>query len=109
MPIGIPTDKRRRNSLASALIKAIQATVRDAGTWHRLGYATNTREWIEDHPRLLRSLQYGDNDYEANVVSAVEHMINTDESNVDSIWHFGGIATWIGTNEPTIYAEFSDD
>ena len=43
----------------------------DDGKWRELGYLTDTIEAIEGHPRLLRSLHWGDEDYEGNVLKVL--------------------------------------
>jgi len=53
-----------RNKVVLALKRAIEATF-DREKWMELGYLTHSIEIIETHPRLLRSLYWGDPDYGA--------------------------------------------
>ncbi len=50
------------NKAILALKRAIVATFDDA-KWRELGYLTDSIEMISGHPRLLRSLYWGDDDY----------------------------------------------
>jgi hypothetical protein len=45
------------------------------GNWRELGNITRTLELIEEHPRLLRSLSFGDPDYPSNVYMVVDEII----------------------------------
>lgn len=85
MTLRLPTDRRRRADLVLALIEAVQATVREADRWLKLGFATGTRAWIADHPRLLQSLHYGDDDYDGHVVTALEYILAQDAGNAEMI------------------------
>ncbi|MGH8183535.1 MAG: hypothetical protein ACREPH_07745, partial [Rhodanobacteraceae bacterium] len=50
----------------------------DAGNWEELGLLTGASELITRHPRLLRSLSWGDEDYAGNVLTVVRHMVEND-------------------------------
>jgi hypothetical protein len=71
--------------LIVAIHKAIVASFSDAD-WRTLGYQTDTRAWIEKHPRLLRSLSIGDDDYSGYVLSEIEKMLKMDLENIKSFW-----------------------
>jgi hypothetical protein len=43
--------------------------------WLELAYSINCQEIVNDHPRLLRSLSFGDDDYEGNVLEVLDAMI----------------------------------
>lgn len=46
----------------------------DAGNWEELGLLTGATELITRHPRLLRSLSWGDEDYSGNVLTVLREM-----------------------------------
>ena len=50
-----------------------------SGEWTEIGYITGTDEWIDRHPRLLRSLNWGDADYTAHVFDAAAQILDKDE------------------------------
>lgn len=50
----------------------------DAGNWEELGLLTGASELITQHPRLLRSLSWGDEDYASNVLTVVRSMVEND-------------------------------
>lgn len=60
--------ERRQQILA--LAKAIQATF-SSSEWTEVGYLTATDQYIDGHPRLLRSLSWGDDDYKEHVLDTV--------------------------------------
>lgn len=99
-----PTDPRRRNALILALMRAIKATF-DTSDWKELGYATNTIDYISSHPRLLRSLAWGDDDYVGHVLDAIEVILEHDPANLQILLGFRGLEDWIKENEPSIHAE----
>ena len=43
----------------------------NSSKWTELGLLTNTSDRIDGHPRLLRSLYFGDDDYEGCVLDMV--------------------------------------
>jgi hypothetical protein len=53
--------------------------------WRELGMLTNHLEEVEGHPRLLRSLSFGDDDYEGHVLSMLQRMVTADPDNLDVI------------------------
>jgi hypothetical protein len=72
----------------------------DAGNWEELGLLTGMADRINQHPRLLRSLSWGDEDYAGNVLTVVRQMIEQDprvlnvmDSYLDQ--HFPGEGTYI--------------
>ncbi len=103
----LPTDSQRRNELVLALKHAIEATFTPAQfgatQWKELGYATDTREYISNHPRLLRSLSWGDEDYGGHVLDAIEEMLRRNPTNLQVLLGFDGLAEWIEANEPAVY------
>lgn len=73
MSLHISNKDRRR--LIPALQKAIASSF-DKGDWIELGYKTGTDDFISTHPRLLRSLEWGDNDYGGCIYEAIEYMLD---------------------------------
>jgi hypothetical protein len=50
----------------------------DAGNWEELGLLTDATDLITRHPRLLRSLSWGDEDYAGNVLTILRGMVERD-------------------------------
>src|SRR5690606_18854068 len=57
--------------------------------WSEVGLLTNMSDLIENHPRLLRSLYWGDNDYAANIINILKEIHSKDSNalNIISIQH----------------------
>lgn len=53
--------------------------------WLELGYILGTTDIINDHPRLLRSLSFGDDDYEGNILQVLTDIIKKDPKNIKEI------------------------
>lgn len=49
--------------------------------WRELGALTETFEMVTQHPRLLRSLSWGDPDYEGCVLEMIKNIIDSDPNN----------------------------
>jgi hypothetical protein len=88
--------ERRQQILA--LAAAIQATF-SSSEWTEIGYLTSTDEYINRHPRLLRSLTFGDNDYKGHVIDAVAHMIESDETNLKRLVEYEPITSWLKVHD----------
>ena len=97
-----------RRKLIPAISEAISNTF-DKGDWRSIGYATENEERIQNHPRLLRSLQWGDDDYKGCVIDVVGHIYDSDDENVNTLLENKKIKKWIKSNKPAIYKEFYDN
>lgn len=53
--------------------------------WQELGLMTNCDDVVENDPRLLRSLRFGDDDYEGCVISVIRKMVESNPNNVKTI------------------------
>ncbi|GAB4002041.1 hypothetical protein GCM10028807_59770 [Spirosoma daeguense] len=56
--------------------------------WLKVGHLTDSLELIEDHPRLLRSLDFKDDDYEGNSLQVLSKLINESASNLYELERF---------------------
>lgn len=99
-----PTDPRRRNTLVLALGRAIEA-IFDESDWKELSYATDTIDYISSHPRLLRSMSWGDPDYKGHILDTIELILKHDPANLQVLLGFRGIEDWLKENEPSIHSE----
>ncbi len=57
----------------------------DDSNWRELGALTNTIDEVERHPRLLRSLSWGDPDYDGLALVFLRKMIGPDDKNLDVV------------------------
>ncbi len=53
--------------------------------WHDIALLTDSVDLILNHPRLLRSLSFGDEDYESNVTQVLLKIIRNNEQNLRKI------------------------
>ncbi|GAB3565818.1 hypothetical protein GCM10027578_13960 [Spirosoma luteolum] len=78
----------RHNKPQTARIFAVHEFIRDHFTksdWFRIAYLTDTLELLDDHPRLLRSLDFRDDDYEGNSLQVLSRMIGVGPGNLAEI------------------------
>jgi len=92
------------NKVILALKKAIEATF-DDGKWRELGYLTNSIEIIEGHPRLLRSLYWGDPDYSGNIFKVLPRILGPNFENIEIVEEFVNLKEWLRKNDPELFAE----
>lgn len=70
---------------------ALHEYIRDHFTkmdWIKIAYLTNSLDMIEDHPRLLRSLDFNDDDYEGNSLQVLARIIGNDSGYLADIEQF---------------------
>ena len=89
--------ERRQQILV--LAKAIQAAF-SSSEWTEVGYLTATDHYIDGHPRLLRSLNWGDDDYKGHVLDAVACILDANENNLKRLVEYEPITTWLSTHDP---------
>jgi hypothetical protein len=53
--------------------------------WLEFGYYLESYDIINDHPRLLRSLSFGDDDYDGNILEVLTQVIKRDPNRVNQI------------------------
>lgn len=87
-----------------AIRRAIVETF-DDGKWRELGYLTDTIETIESDPRLLRSLYWGDDDYEGNVLKVLPTILGREYENLKIVEEFVDLEVRLKENDPALYAE----
>ncbi|MFD2574039.1 hypothetical protein ACFSUS_25610 [Spirosoma soli] len=78
----------KQNKQRTARLFALHEFVRDYFTkadWFRIAYLTDSLELVEDHPRLLRSLDFKDEDYDGNSLQVLSKMINDSNANLYEI------------------------
>jgi hypothetical protein len=56
--------------------------------WLDLGCSLGCYDIIENHGRLLRSLSFGDEDYEGNILEVLTSIIKQDPKNLQELKHF---------------------
>jgi hypothetical protein len=90
------------------IAKAIQA-VFSSSEWTEIGYLTSTDDWIDRHPRLLRSLYWRDDDYKGHVIDAVAHILYKNPDNIKILMDYDPIGRWLFTNNPAEYEELRSE
>lgn len=91
-----------------ALNRAITSTF-DEVRWQELGYLLDKHETISDHPRLLRSLYFKDDDYGSNAFNVIKDLLGSNFENLAAMEEFVGLREWLHTNDPTLCAQLYDN
>ena len=111
----------KANKVILAVAKAIEAKF-DQGAWLELGLITDTRDAIKSHRRLLRSLDWGDDDYHGNVLEMVPVVLGEGSArrrrewgsdgsleerfpNLSEVEEFVGLEQWLRNNDAALFAE----
>lgn len=72
--------------------------------WKRLAITYSLQREIIEHPRFLRSLSWGDEDYAGHVLFLVEHLTFQRESVVSALMERRDIQGWFGMHQPKMLA-----
>lgn len=80
------------------LAKAIESTF-TSSEWTEVGYLTGIDEYIDTHPRLLRSLSWGDSDYKGHVLEAVAKMLEVNPNNLRHLLEYEPVGTWLKAHD----------
>lgn len=78
----MPSQNDNRRLLA---VKERISDTFNRGHWQDVGLLTNELELINRHPRLLRSLDFGDDDYEGNVAEVLLSLFSKSADNLGKI------------------------
>ena len=81
----------RQNKQRTLRLFALHEFIQDHFTksdWIKIAYLTDSVELIEDHPRLLRSLDFKDDDYEGNSLQVLSKLMSESSSNLYEIERF---------------------
>jgi hypothetical protein len=99
------------NKVILAVTKAIEAKF-DRGNWIELGILTDTKDVIENHGRLLRSLNWGDEDYHGNIFDVVPDILGQQKrgkrtvfTNLSIVEDYLGLPGWLREREPALHTE----
>jgi hypothetical protein len=93
-----------RNKVIIALKKAIVSTFDDA-KWRELGYLTDSIDMISGHRRLLRSLHWGDDDYEGCVITMIPRILGENFEKIEIVEEYVGLENWLKNHDATLFAE----
>lgn len=95
-----------RNQKIVTLAGAVYA-IFTSSEWTEIGYLTNTKDWIDGHSRLLRSLHWGDPDYKGHVFEAVSYILDKHPDNLSKLLEYLPIADWLKQHDAGAYQELA--
>jgi AbiJ N-terminal domain 5/Abortive infection C-terminus len=102
-----PDAPQERAKLFLALQKAIISCFGESD-WRELGYETGTADFISGHPRLLRSLSWGDADYGGCIFDALEELSKRNTSSLEILLSKDQIRRHLQAHAPQIYSIYVD-
>ncbi len=98
-------------SVVRAVVKAIVAKF-DRSDWMALALAVGQLDYVRNHPRLLRSLSWGDDDYEGHVIDAVPRMLGQTGAGksakfefLDEVEEHTSLRSFLRENEAKLFVE----
>jgi hypothetical protein len=89
----------------------------DRALWLELGLLTGNRDRIQDHPRLLRSLSWGDDDYQGHVYDMTPAVLGETGRasrpkdlglrfpHLQTVSDFLHIPAWLAEHEPALHSQ----
>ncbi len=101
-----PVDRRERDKLCVILARALEVCLSPA-QWEELGYLTQTSDWIMSHPRLLRSLHFGDEDYKSCIFDFLNHLSSIYPESLTDLLLYEPVQEWLEPNSPEILARYN--
>lgn len=87
------------------LIKRYISTNFSEGNWDEIAYLTGCKNIIYNHSRLLRSLHFGDEDYDACIFDVLENILKKDPANLQIIIDYIKLPEWMKNNFPDEHEE----
>lgn len=93
----VSLDRKRLSVITKYAVDAFTSS-----DWLAFGHVTGKLELVSNHPRLLRSLGFGDEDYEFHAAEVVNAAISDAETITAVIDHFD-IELWYQQQEPKKY------
>ncbi len=73
------------------------------GDWYTLGQLTGKLKVITDHPRLFRSMSFGDDDYDFCVAEVLDTIFKADSGLINDVIDHFDIDLWYQQKEPEKY------
>lgn len=104
----------RANQAILALARAIEATF-TRGDWLALGLVTDSDDAIRGHRRLLRSLEWGDDDYSGNILDVLPRVLGAPRGaslkglaadrfpNLAIVEEQVGLQAWLAANDRSLH------
>lgn len=90
--------------LAVADIQDGVVAVFDVADWYYFGLGTGRMQKVVAHPRLLRAMSWGDEDYAEHANDLIAETLEN-EANAGFLLEIGALVQWLETNAPTALAE----
>ena len=113
LPDAITDDPNVFGEFKVALSEAV-ASAMDESEWKKFAIRYGLTDEILEHPRFLRSMRWGDPDYEGHVLELIDHLCST---NIPAIYHLISeipdirnnmgehiLAAWDGNVDPLVTA-----
>ncbi len=73
------------------------------GDWYTLGQITGKLDVVKDHPRLFRSLSFGDDDYDYCVAQVLDTIFSDDQNMIEDVIDHFDIDLWYQQKDPEKY------
>jgi hypothetical protein len=100
----IDYDTKLKGRVMLALQKAIVAKF-DSADWQEIGYLTDHHDYITGHARLLRSLNFGDDDYGGCVYQVLNFFAQSDHNALITVIENKKIKSYLERNSPDVLSD----
>ena len=97
VPESISEDERQCNKFRVRLAEALSACM-DESEWKKFAVLHSLTEEIIDHPRFLRSLKWGDEDYQGCVLDLVDFLYHKNQDALIELFERSSIQGWFQNN-----------
>ena len=96
-------EEQRRRLVIVAMKRVIEARF-DASDWTELGLLTGSSEVLDRHPRLYRSLSFGDDDYGACILEVLPNVLGNNFEYEQDVASFIDMEPWLREHDPRLHA-----
>jgi hypothetical protein len=86
-------------------IKCVIEDTFDRNKWCELGLLTGEIDVIKQHPRLLKSLSFGDDDYGEAIGEILPSILGKDMENLQAVEEFVELEDWLEDHDSELYAD----
>ena len=108
-PNSQPVETEMREGFSKlAAIRALHAAIVSnftAASWAEVGVLVGMVPLVTLHRRLLRSLQWGDHDYEDVAKEVLLKLLGPEFENLSALENYVGLKTWVGNKDPALYRQ----
>ena len=93
-----PSDRKKVAVITKYVVESFTES-----DWYSLGQLTGQIKKISDHPRLFRSMSFGDDDYGSCTAEILDAIFSEDSSSIPEVIEYFDVDLWYQQKSPEKY------